>query len=75
VWIAQKHRAKIKFLKRCLTEDIHHKCIDLDLLLKHQRRKVSTNLQEEIQTAPKARDDPSHVRENKLTLVQTLVLS
>jgi len=55
VWIAQKAkaRAKIIFLKRCLKEDIHHKCTDLDLLLEHQRRKVSTALQEEIQTAPK----------------------
>jgi len=64
-----KARAKIIFLKRCLKEDIHHKCIGLNFLLEHQRRKVSTNLQEEIQTAPKARDDPSHVRGNRLTLV------
>ena len=43
-----KARAKIVFLKRCLKEDIHHKCIGLDFLLEHQRRKVSTNLQEEM---------------------------
>jgi len=64
-----KARAKIIFSKRCLKEDIHHKCIGLDFLLEHQWRKVSTNLQEEIQTALKTRDDPSHVRGNRLTLV------
>ena len=39
-----KARAKIAFRKRCLKEDIYHKYIDLDLLLEHQRRKVSTDL-------------------------------
>jgi len=62
-------KAKIIFLKSCLKEDIHHKCIGLDFLLEHQRRKVSTNVQEEMQTAPKAKEDPSHVRGNRLTLV------
>jgi len=57
-----KARAKIAFLKRCLKEDIHHKYIDLDLLLEHQRRKVSTDLQEE-------QEDPSHVRGNRVALV------
>jgi len=55
------------FLKHCLKEDIHHKYIDLDLLLEQQQRKVSTDLQEEIQTAPKTKEDPSHG--NRLALV------
>jgi len=62
-------KAKIAFLKRCLKEDIHHKYIDLDLLLEHQRRKVSTDLQEEIQTAPKTKEDPRHVRGKRVALV------
>jgi len=57
------------FKRRCLKDDIHRKCIGLDFLLEHQRRKVSTNVQEDTQTAPKARGDPSHVRGNRLTLV------
>ena len=70
-----KARAKIIFLNRCLKGDIHHKCICLDFLLEHQRRKVSTNSQEEIQTAQEAEDDPSRVRGNRLNPVYTLLLS
>jgi len=64
-----KARGKIIFLKHCLKEDIHHKGIDLNLLSEHQWRKVSTKLQEGIQTTPKTKEDPSHVRRNSLSLV------